>query len=155
MATGISYHLLGFFSSLDYFAAAFLFSFLIWEIVRFSKIFDQKWVADIFPEGGNIVDYVLLLVGLISFVFIKLNQKTLLLAPHKPMLNIVFTIALLILPVIIFLGLAGRFFSRMDSKMAFSAFVVNFILDFVHCMFHVCFGAIVLSAGALLFLLFM
>jgi hypothetical protein len=155
MASDISYYLLQFFNSIDYFAAALLFTFLIWEIFRFSKIFDPDWTNELFPEGGNIIDYVLFAIGIVSFILIKFNMKTILTIPYNSLLSLIFTIALLLIPIIIFLGLIGRFFKRMDEKMTIPAFIVNFILDFVHSVFFICFGAIVLSAASLILTIFL
>ena len=155
MASDISYYLLQFFNSLDYFAVALLFSFLIWEIIRFSKVIDPEWLKDLYPEGGNMVDYALFSIAIISFIFIKFNTKILVTIPYKSTVALIFTIALLLVPIIIILGLAGRFFSRMDAKLSFPAFIVNFILDFTHSVFHICFGVIVLSAASLILSIFM
>ena len=131
-------------------ALALFISLVVWEIPRFSKMFEEEWVKGLYPDGGKAVDIILLVIGLLCFLYMQASATVLLTLPEKPGFNMVLGAGLAALPLVILLGFVGRFFSKMDAKLPLSAFIVQTILDFVHSVFFVCFIGLALPAAILL-----
>jgi hypothetical protein len=131
-------------------ALALFISLVVWEIPRFSKMFEEEWVKGLYPDGGKTVDIILLVIGLLCFLYMQASRSVLLTLPEKPGFNFALGAGLAALPLVILLGFAGRFFSKMDAKLPLAAFIVQTILDFVHSVFFVCFIGLALPAAALL-----
>jgi hypothetical protein len=148
----VSYYLLQFLNSstLDLITLTFFLSFLVWEIPRFTKMIEESWIHGLYPEHGRVVDIILLLAGVGSYLLLISSTKNTLALAYKPIFNFVIAAAIIALPIVIILGFLGRIFSRMDAKVESAGFFVQTILDFVHSVFFVCFALLIIPAAALL-----
>lgn len=157
MASDLSYYLVQYLSnsSLSLTALAFFVAYLIWELPRLTKMLEEEWIKGIYPEHGRVVDIVLLLIGLGSFIFLQANLSKAVMLAYKSGYNLLLAAGLVALPLIILLGFIGRFFTRMDAKLQVSAFMVQTILDLAHTLFFVCFVGLVFPLAALIFTSFL
>ena len=157
MASEVSFYLLQFLDSsfLNALMLSFFFSFLVWEVPRFSKMLGEDLIKGLYPDNGRVIDFVILLVAFGSFLYMGANRSTLNLLPYRPVLDIILAVALLAMPLVIILGFIGRFFARMDAKLGVSAFLVQGVLDLCHTVFFICFSLLVLPCAALLLSYFM
>jgi uncharacterized membrane protein len=152
MASDLSYYLVQYLgaSNLNLVLLGLVLAFLVWEIPRFAKMFEEDWIKGLYPENGKVIDVILLIIGVLSFVFSQLNSEKLVQLAYKPLFPMVLAAGLVAFSLIILLGFVGRFFSRMDEKLNVSAFIVQTLLDFFHTVFFICFVGLVFPAVTLI-----
>jgi len=148
----ISYYLLQFLGSanLNLITMTLFLSLIVWEIPRFTKMLDPAWVHGLYPESGRVIDIVLFIAALASYLLLISSTKDTLALAYAPLYNFIMAAAILALPIVIALGFIGRIFSRMDAKLESAGFFVQTILDFFHSVFFVCFCLLLVPAAALL-----
>ena len=124
-------------------AALFIISFIFWEAPRsIKKLIAEEYTEGVYPQTGRVVDFFLLALGLIAFIYLKWSdhmQKVLFFL-ISPGVSFVFLIVMITLPFIILLGFFKRFFSRMEAHNSVTVFLVQGLLDLAHTLFFISFS---------------
>ncbi len=114
-------------------------SFLVWEIPRSVKIMAEEYTKGLYPEGGRIPDFFLMLAGLACAIFMRLGQngQDVVIFLKTPGVTALYLIVLVTVPLIISLGFLKRFFGRMERHESLTVFLVQGFLDLFHTMFFI------------------
>ncbi len=128
-------------------AALLIVSFIAWEAPRSIKtLINQEYTKGVYPETGRVVDFFLLVLGLLAFIFLKWsdNMDKVLFFLLSPGVSFIFLIVIITLPFIILLGFLKRFFARMEAHNSVTIFLVQGCLDLAHTMFFISFSILLI-----------
>jgi len=140
-------------SVFDTAAVLLIIGFIIWELPRSIKVISDEYTHGLYPETGRVVDFALLVFGLLALAFLATGNVDKVVAFLKiPGVTNVFIILIVIIPVIITLGFFKRAFARMDQHNSITVFIVQGFLDLSRTIFHI--SLVVLSIPVIGFLLF-
>jgi len=126
--------------------------FLIYEIPRSIKVLDEEYTKGFYPETGRVIDFVLLVIGLITIIFYRLSAIKIIAFLKSPGIIAFFLILMAVIPIIIIVGYLKRFFGRIDTNKSITLFLTHSFLDLMHTFFYL--GLTILLIPALGFLIF-
>ena len=133
-------------------SALMIIGFIIWELPRSIKIISEEYTKGLYPEHGRVVDFALLVVGLIALFIFMGNAAQIIAFLKKPGVTAFFLIIFAVVPLIILLGFFKRFFGRMEGNESITVFLTQGFLDLMHTCFYL--GLTILIIPAAGFLLF-
>ena len=140
-------------SVFDTAAVLLIIGFIIWELPRSIKVISDEYTRGLYPETGRVVDFALLVFGLLALAFLAAGNVDKVVAFLKiPGVTNIFIILIVIIPVIIAMGFVKRAFVRMDQHNSITVFIVQGFLDLSRTIFHI--SLVVLSIPVIGFLLF-
>jgi hypothetical protein len=118
--------------------------YLIWEIPRTIKFLSEEYMYGLYPEGGRVVDFALLVIGGLATVFLMMgNAEKVVTFLKKPGITSFFLIIMVVIPIIIILAYLKRFFPRFDSN-SITVFIVQNFLDLMRTVFYVAVSILVI-----------
>jgi hypothetical protein len=123
-------------------------SFLVWELPRSIKLLGEEYTKGLYPEGGRVPDFLILIIALACVGFFHLGsnaQKTVTFI-KTPGVTALYLILLVSVPLIITLGFLKRFFARMDKHESVTIFLVHGFLDLFHTAFFIAAAALLIPA---------
>lgn len=128
--------------------------FAIWEIPRSVKILDEEYTKGLYPENSRVVDFLLLLAGILSIVFFMMdsNSDKIVAFLKTPGITAFFLILMVAVPVIIALGFLKRMFSKMSSHDSVTVFLAQALLDLMHTVFQLSLAILFIPAAGYLIL---
>ena len=126
--------------------------FIIYELPRSVKIISEEYTKGFYPETGRVIDFGLLVIGLITIVFYRLSAIKIIAFVKTPGIISFFLILLVVIPLLIIVGYLKRFFGRFDADKSITLFLTHSFLDLMHTIFYV--GLSILVIPAVGFLIF-
>lgn len=140
-------------SLFNYASMLLIICFIIWEIPRSVKIISREYTEGLYPEGGRVADFVLLIIGLGSVHYYLTNSHVTGVVSFlkAPGITSFFLIVMAVVSLIIFLGFLKRLFERTEGK-SITVFLAQAFLDLMHTIFYICLTILVVPiVGYLLF----
>jgi|GEM_PF-960377 len=125
--------------------------FLVWEVPRSLKLLSEEHEKLIYPQTGRVFDVFLFVVGLLSFVFYLFNRNEVLNALVMPTFSLIFSIAYLGIPSLIFLGFLKKMAKMLDAYQSLSRFMICAFFDFAHTVFFISFSLVFVAIAFFFF----
>jgi len=122
--------------------------FIIWEIPRSIKIMSEEYTRGLYPEGGRVIDFALLAVGIATVLFMMLdgNGSDVVSFLKKPGIVSFFLIIMAVIPLIILLGFLKRAAERVEGQDSVTVFLVHGFLDLMHTIFYIALTILVIPS---------
>jgi hypothetical protein len=129
-------------------ALLLIISFLVWELPRSIKLISEEYTKGAYPEGGRVLDFIFLAIGLASaaFALVNSNAARMVAFIKTPGMASLYLILMVTVPLIVLLGFFKRFFGRMDKHESVTVFIVHCFLDLAHTAFFVSLAVLVIPA---------
>jgi hypothetical protein len=127
-------------------AVLLIISFLVWEIPRSIKVIGEEYTKGVYPEGGRVLDFIFLAIGLASAAFSLVNGNAARMVTFikTPGITSLYLILLVTVPLIVLLGFFKRFFERMDKHESVTIFLVHCFMDLAHTAFFISLAVLVI-----------
>ncbi|MEM2909078.1 MAG: hypothetical protein QW171_02860 [Candidatus Bilamarchaeaceae archaeon] len=120
----------------------FVVSFIIWEFPRSIRIMDEEYTKGIYSESGRLIDFAILMLGLLTALFFFSNTESVLGVFKTPAYAFPFSLVFLAVPTIILLGYLKRAAERIDRQQSVTLFFIHSFLDLAHTVFFITFSII-------------